>query len=125
MIDEAVRSILLNNSTVYGFVGTRIYPLVLPLSCTFPAISYSKPSDPYTRIARSPRFQVDIWSKDFTEVQNLKKAVETALDGYSGIVSGMNIERIIPLDSHDFELDDTQIYRISYDFKVIYRQVST
>jgi hypothetical protein len=123
MIDEAVRSILINNSTVYGLIGTRIYPLVLPLSCSFPAISYSKPSDPYTRIARSPRFQIDMWSKDFTEVQNVKNAVETALDGYSGIISGINIEKIIPLDSHDFTLDDTQLNRVSYDFKVIYRSL--
>ena len=121
MIDDAVRSILLNNSTVYGFVGTRIYPLVLPLRCTFPALSYSKPSNPYNRVSRAPRFQIDCWTKDFTEVQNLKQAVETALDGYSGIVSGINIERIIPLDSHDLAFDDTQLYRIAYDFKVIYR----
>lgn len=121
MIDDAVRSILINNSIVSGLVGTRIYPLVLPLKCTFPAISYSKPSNPYNRVSRAPRFQIDIWSKDFTEVQNIKEAVETALDGYSGIISDINIERIIPLDCHDFTLDDTQLYRIAYDFKVIYR----
>ena len=122
LIDEAIRSILLNNSTVAGFVGTRIFPLSLPLDCTFPAITYAFPSDVYNRIARPARLQVDCWAQDFTECKNLKNAVEGALDGYSGIVSGINIEIIVPISPYDLPPDETGLYHIPYDFKVIYRQ---
>lgn len=122
MIESAVRSILLANPTVYGLVGTRIQPAPLPLQCTYPAISYLKVSNPYSRVAFHPRIQIDCWSKDWTECQTLAKAVETALDGYSGIINGVNIEIIVPLDSQDFYDNETKLYNIPYDFKVIYRK---
>ena len=122
MIDEAIRAILLSNPALYALVGTRIYPLQLPLSCTFPAISYSFPSDPYKRVARAARLQVDCWAEDFTQCKNLKKLVETALDGYSGTVFGINIEGIFPISPYDSSPDETGLFHIPYDFKVIYRR---
>jgi hypothetical protein len=121
LIDEAVRAVLLANSTVYGLVGTRIYPLQLPLDCTFPALTYSFPSDNYKRVARPARLQIDCWAEDFTECKNLKNAVETALDGYSGTVSGINIEGIFPISPYDMAPDETGLFHIPYDFKIIYR----
>lgn len=122
LIDEAVRSILLANSAVNGLVGTRIYPLVLPLKCTLPAISYSKPSNPLNRVVKSPRFQIDCWDKltNFTAVQNLSLAVEAALDGFSGVVSGITIEKIVPLGSND--IPDDNFSHVACDFKVIFRK---
>lgn len=121
LIDEAVRAVLLANPTVYGLVGTRIYPLQLPLDCTFPALTYSFPSDNYKRVARPARLQIDCWAEDFTECKNLKNAVETALDGYSGTVSGINIEGIFPISHYDMPVDETGLFHIPYDFKIIYR----
>ncbi len=121
LIDEAIRSILLADTVVYGTVGTRIFPIQLPLDCIFPAISYSFPSDPYKRVARPARLQVDCWAEDVMECKNLKLAVEHALDGYAGIVNSVNIEGIFPISSYDLSPDETGIYHIPYDFKVIYR----
>lgn len=121
LIDEAVRAVLLANPTVYGLVGTRIYPLQLPLDCTFPALTYSFPSDIYKRVARPARLQIDCWAEDFTECKNLKNAVETALDGYSGTVLGINIEGIFPISPYDMAPDETGLFHIPYDFKMIYR----
>ena len=122
MIEAAVRSILLADPTVYGIVGTRIIPAPLDIDTSYPAISFLKASNAYSRIAGRPRIQIDCWSKDWTECQTLAKAVETALDGYSGIVNGVNIEIIVPLNSQDFYDDSTKIYHVPYDFKVIYRK---
>lgn len=122
LIDEAVRSILLADTAVYSLVGTRIYPLELPLRCTLPAISYSKPSNVCKRVTRNPRFQIDCWDKygNFTEVQNLALAVESALDGYRGIVNGITIEGIYPAGSSD--LSDDNFSHVAYDFRVNYRK---
>jgi hypothetical protein len=122
MIEAAIRSILLADPTVYGLVGTRIQPAPLPLDTTYPAISHLKVSDPYSRIVGRPRIQIDCWSTDWTECQTLAKAVESSLDGYSGIVNGVNIEIIVPLDYQDFYDNTTKIYQVAYDFKVIYRK---
>ncbi|AAM07160.1 DUF3168 domain-containing protein [Methanosarcina acetivorans] len=122
IIDEAVRTILMNDATVTGFVGTRIFPKKLPLTCTFPAISIHKPSNPYNQISRSPRFQISCWTEDYLQVQQLSKAVEAALEGFSGIVSGIEIIRIIPLDAPDQDEDLPGVYHIPYDFRVIFRR---
>ena len=121
LIDEAVRAILLADPTVSDMVGTRIYPLELPLTCTFPAIAYSFPSDPYKRVARAARCQIDCFAEDFTECKRLKIAIENALDGYSGTVDGINIEGIFPISSYDLPANEVGIFHIPYDFKIIYR----
>jgi len=122
VIDEAVRSILAANTEVSALVGTRIYPAVLPLDCALPALSYSKISNAYKQIAGVPRFQISCWTEDYLQCQTLKQAVETALDGYSGTVSGIEIIRIIPLSAPDFYESETGVYHIPYDFKIIYRK---
>ncbi|MDD4521685.1 MAG: DUF3168 domain-containing protein [Methanosarcina sp.] len=121
LIDEAVRSILLANPAVYSMVGSRIYPIQLPLECVFPALSYLFPSDPFQRVARGARLQVDCWAEDPEECKNLKITVEKALDGYAGIVNTVNIEGIFPISPYDTAPDDSGVFHIPYDFKVIYR----
>ena len=122
IIDEAVRSILAANAGVSALVGTRIYPAVLPLDCTLPALSFSKISNAYKQIAGVPRFQISCWTEDYLQCQTLKQAVETALDGYSGTVGTITIIRIIPLDAPDLYEQEPGVYHIPYDFKVIYRK---
>lgn len=122
MIEEALRTILLADPTLYALVGTRIYPVQLPLDCTLPALSYFQVSEPFNRITGTPRFQIDIFSEDYTESKTVKGALEAALDGYSGVTGGHNIEIIVPLDSSDFYDSETGIYHISYDFKIIFRK---
>lgn len=121
-ISGVVRFLLLANSSVFNLVNSRIYAGELPLNCSFPAISIYKPSNPYSRVAGSPRVQVSCWAYDPLQVQRLAKAVEQALDGYSGIVEGIEVIRIVPLDAPDLPKDPAGLYQIPYDFTVIYRK---
>ena len=105
MIEEALRTILLADPTLYALVGTRIYPV-----------------QPFNRITGTPRFQIDIFSTDYTQVKQIKAAVENALNGYSGTVSDHIIEIIVPLSSFDSYDSETGVYHIPYDFKIIYRR---
>lgn len=120
LIGEAVRSILLANAKVSSIVGSRIFPLELPLTCYFPAISYIFPSEKFKRVARPTRLQINCWAEDYTECENLKNAVEGALDGYSGTVSGIKIEGIFPISPYDRPIDETGLFHVVYDFNVIY-----
>lgn len=122
LIDEAVRIILLGDSTVYGMVGTRIHPMKLPLNCALPALSIHKPSNPYNQVSGYPRFQISCWASDYLQVQQLSQAVGAALEGYSGIVSGLEIIRIIPLEAPDAYEDLPGVYHIPHDFRVKYRK---
>lgn len=122
IIDEAIRTIMTSNVAVKSFVGSRIYPLQLPLDCILPALSIHKTSNPYKQIAGAPRFQISCWAEDYLQVQQLSKAVEAALEGFSGVVSGIEIIRIVPIEAPDQYEDLPGVYHVPYDFKVIYRK---
>jgi hypothetical protein len=122
MVEEAIRSILLSDSTISQCVDTRIFPLEVPLDSPLPALSISIISDPYKQVSGSPRVQVSCWSMDYTECHYLKKSVTEALEGYTGLVNGVNIIRIIPIDAPDYYNANTRVYHIPIDFKVIIRK---
>lgn len=121
-IDEVVRAILIANAGVSAIVGTRIFPVSLPLDCVLPALAFFKASNNYKQIAGVPRFQISCFAEDYLQCQTLKQAVETALDGYSGTSSGIDIIRIIPVSAPDLYEPEPGVYHIPYDFKIIYRK---
>lgn len=121
MLGEAVRSILLANSTVFNLVSTRIYPLELPLQCTFPALTYSFPSNPFQIVMRSARCQISCWGSDYTNRETLKQAVENALKFYTGSLQGVDIEIIYPVGAYDHIKDTTSgLFYVPVDFKINY-----
>jgi hypothetical protein len=122
MIEAAIRALLLSDSTIYECVKTRIFPLELPLDCQLPALSYSKISNPYKKVVGFPRVQISCWAEDYQQCLNLYEAVTGKLEGFSGIVNGVNIERIIPIDAPDDYSSSTGVYHIPADFKVIFRK---
>lgn len=122
MIESAIRSLLLSDSKIIKCASNRIFPLELPLNCKLPAISYSKISNPYKQVVGFPRFQISCWAEDYQQCLDLCKAVTDKLEGYSGLVNGVNIERIIPINAPDFYSASTGVYHIPIDFKVIYRK---
>jgi len=122
MIGAAVRDILLSDPNISQYVGTRIYPYAVPLSSALPAISYSIISDPYKQISGFQRVQISVWSEDYTECGDIYKTITDTLEGYSGIVNGVNIIRIVPLDAHDDYSATTGVYHIPADYKVIFRK---
>jgi len=122
MIESAIHTILATDLGISQFVGTRIFPLELPLDCQLPALSFSKISNPYRQVVGTPRFQVSCWTKTYKQCLELSQAVTTRLEGFSGSVDGIIIERILPLDSQDFYSADTGIFHIPLDFKIIYRK---
>lgn len=123
-IEEALRTLLLSDSTVSGLVGTRVYPMQLPLDCTLPAISYSKISSPNNHLidVASPRFQFSCFAEDYLEVQQLKTAVVSALNRYKGVASGIHIKQIVFQDASDDYEETTGIFHVPVDFKIIYQQ---
>ena len=93
-IEVALRDHLLADTTIAGMVGTRIYPLALPLNSLTPAISYSQVSDVGHRQVpgyEKQRIQCSCWARGETSAQEaypsakaLKEAIKKRVDGRSG-----------------------------------------
>jgi len=92
-IEVALRAWLLQDATLAGLVGTRIYPLHLPLNAATPAITYALVSDP---LQQAPghyrqRIQFSIWAEGevsamqgFPVARQVKDAIRARVDGRGG-----------------------------------------
>ncbi len=89
-IEVAIRNWLLEDSTISGLVGTRVYPLELPVGISTPAISYMLVSDP---LQKAPghyrqRIQFSVWVRGadsvmqgFPVARKVKDAIRAKVDG--------------------------------------------
>ena len=92
-IEVALRAWLLQDATLAGLVGTRIYPLLLPLDAPTPAITYALVSDP---LQQAPghyrqRIQWSVWVEGTTSAmqgfpiaRQVKDAIRARVDGRGG-----------------------------------------
>ncbi|HOD85954.1 MAG TPA: DUF3168 domain-containing protein [Methanoculleus sp.] len=109
-IEVALRAWFLKDATIAGLVGTRIYPLHLPLDAATPAITYALVSDP---LQQAPghyrqRIQFSIWAEGATSAmqgfpvaREVREAIRTLVDGRAG-------------DKYPCEIEDS-----TYRYKII------
>lgn len=116
----AVRALLTNDATVAALVGTRIYPMQMPLDATLPAITIHEISGNEDHVTGHgyPRFQISCWSTSFSQAQSMKEAVKDVLNRYKGVASGNHIKQIAFLNSQDMYETESKIYHTYLDFRV-------
>ena len=125
-IEEALRTILINDANVSSLVATRVYPQVLPESPTLPAITYQtvlggeiSANDGGLGLHRI-RVQIDVLDDSFTDLKTLVNHVKEALVAYKG--TSATVTLVIPMvlsevDLYDYELD---LRKVVLDFRVLY-----
>lgn len=118
----AVRTLLYNDTAVRAIVDSRIYPMKMPMGATFPALTIHMISDSRDHVTGhgTPRYQVSCWAEDFAIVQDLSEAVISCLVRYKGVASGNHIKQIAYIGSRDAMEDETGLFHIPVDFKVIH-----
>ena len=120
-IESALRTFLLDDATVAGLVGTRIYPQILPQNPTYPALSFQRVSavrlralDGVVGVAQA-RFQIDCWALTYAQCRALASAVRVRLDGYRGDMDGIHVGATTLENDQDIYEDDVTGYRASLD----------
>ena len=115
MVEIDLYNQLKNDAGVSALAGTRIYPKQAPQNVATPYIIYHVISDIDNQCIEGSvyqsdtRFQVDCWSKKYSEVVAMKDAVKNAIVGFksSNSISSMD----------DYE-PQTELYRELIDFKL-------
>jgi len=121
MIESAIRYILVNDDTVKA-ITTRCYPVALPQSPQYPLILYTKITGMRDHHLQGPsghahpRLQIESWGESYSGAKTLATAIREALDGYSGIVSGVSIGSILIDSERDIYEPELKIYRIVTDY---------
>lgn len=122
-IGKAVYQILSNDAKVKEMVGNKIYPLIANQGTTYPFIIYKRTSiEPLTskdRFICSEITSVDviIASDRYDESIELAELVQDALNGKSGIYSGINIIDINLISADEDYIEDTFIQNLTFNIK--------
>lgn len=124
-IDEAIRSILVNDATVKA-ITTRCYPLTIPPRPAYPLMLYMDVSGSVDNHLRSDsgmahrRYQIEAWAESYAEVKTLATAMRSALNQYSGTVGTVVVGSIIVENEHETYESEIKVYRAIKDYMIWY-----
>lgn len=127
MIEVGIVQHLLADPDVASLCGTRIYPLLLPETVSFPAATYqtiSTVSD-YTFDGASgftqARIQIDVWATRYLDAKSLSEAIRSVLDAFDGTLPDGTKQVFIMRDnSTDLYENQAELYRVQTDWLVLY-----
>jgi len=129
--ESGLRAFLLTDSGLQTAVAGRVYPLQLPQDTTLPAITYQRISTVRDHAMEAPmtlpdaRFQFDVWADNYLASKSIAELVRKKLNGYKGAAGGEEIQGAFLDSERDFYekvSDITDIYRVSMDFMIWYRE---
>lgn len=123
MIEQALYTILKDDSGVSALVGTRIDPVVLPQQPTYPAITYRRSGVSQiiaTQGGRQeiPAFEVSAYDETYSGVKALADAVRTAMRGDKGFVDGFTVQDIEYQNEFDGFDNDLQVYSVTFTYEI-------
>lgn len=138
-----LRAYLLASPEISAMVGTgpisRVFANNLPQSEKRPSIVYNRVTGHGDHHMQGPsglsrpRFQIDAWAQTQTDAANLANLVKSRIDGFRGTMTyGTNsppehidVLGVFFADERDGYDSDSELYRMSRDYFVWYRDYNT
>lgn len=117
-IEALVYTRLTTYSGITAIASTRTYPMRLPQTPTYPAITYQKISNSEqkgTSTLKDSRWQINCWASTYSGAKALAAQVKTAFEEWHDLdqTPGVLMARMVgELDDED---DETKTYRVILD----------
>jgi len=124
MTGKVLYSLLANDGTIAGFVGTHIFPQRRLQETDLPAITYNCVSNNPTNtkdgvsLLDTERWSVNVFSKSYQQAIDIAAAVRTELDRYSGTVEGVVVNSVSFAGRADLYEDWSEVHHLVLDFNV-------
>jgi len=126
--EKVTYNLLKNNAALVALVPVaRIFPSLIPLNTTMPAISYSLVSGVETTAIglttslKRDRVQITIAAKSYPDVKSIMALVIAAMNNKQGTFNGVRVDSVIKdVFGPDFRDDDAGVFYQSVDFKIDY-----
>lgn len=109
-------------------VGDRIYPLGLPQTPTYPAITYRPASTTIPMAHDGPgdfisrRIQFDCYDPDYATVKRVSKALRRAINGFKGTMGEVQVHGVFYITEVEDFGDVAEVERVAVDFKFNYKE---
>lgn len=110
-------------------LNNALYPFLLPQKCDLPAVVYFPVSVErlHSLIADTgfvkQRLQFNCFAKTYKKAVETARIIQTALQNYSGDMSGLNIGGVLMLDESTNYESDTKVYSVSLEFEFQFEEV--
>lgn len=123
MIEDALRTKLLLNTTLTGLVGDRIYVNEAPQSGAKPYIVYTvitiEPIYSARCVLDEVTIQYSVFAERYGSARTIANLIRTDLERFNGLLSGISVVNIdfAGLGASEKE-KDSRLAHISYDFKI-------
>ncbi len=124
MIESQLREYLLSVPEIKTVLGNRLYPGWFPEDVKYPAAAYLEISGVAHHDIRVsyPRYQFSCFSTRYGEAREIAALIRAALQRYKGNMGGIRVVQGVWMGSRDLYEEDTKLYHIATDFKIIYRE---
>ena len=106
----------------------KVYPLHLPQSPDYPAVTYQQVSRERHfshkgfSYLTTARYQINSWSKSYSEAKGIARDVIEAARGYSGDMEGITIGLITVDTETDSYHEDSGVYQVVVDLIIHYEE---
>jgi len=124
MIEEALRTRLIANSSLTAIVGTRIFPLEIPQGDAVPAVVYQiiniNPRNAQAGCVYDDYLiQYSCFSTSYKQAREMAEIIRSDLDRFCGTLDGVYVPmiRFEGLGAND-RGSDTRYAHVSYDFRI-------
>jgi len=123
MIEDALRTKLLLNTTLTGLVADRIYVNEAPQSGAKPYIVYTvitiEPIYSARCVLDEVTIQYSVFAERYGQARSIVNLIRTDLERFNGLLSGISVVNIdfAGLGASEKE-KDSRLAHISYDFKI-------
>lgn len=125
MIGKLIYSRLSTDGDILAYVGTKIYPDIVPQNVQYPFVVYtivnSLPVDFKDGQSNLEEItlQVDVYTQNYDDTQELSNLIRNRLDRFVGTVEGIEVQTIkyVSSDSQVFNAE-LSVYWMSIDFMI-------
>ena len=132
-LDEAVRALLLAQTSITNIIGQRLYPFRAPDNTPLPCVTYQRVSNLRDHVLSGEQakfcetiFQIDSWVEEATKLSQLRtlaQNIRTTLDDFRGVTSGVDIQAILSENEFDQPFDDvSKIFGVSQRYRIFHRE---
>lgn len=126
MIEQGLVTYLLAQSGITDYVSDRIFPVKADQDVDTPYMVYAKTSDPreHSHDGNShlgkATFEIAVFSDTYKECKDVAAALQTALQGYTGLMGSVDVRNVIYVDETDGYDDDLDLFGVVTTYKIWY-----
>jgi len=125
MIGKLIYNRLSTDGEILAYVGSKIYPDIVPQNVQYPFVVYtivnSLPVDFKDGQSNLEEItlQVDVYTQNYDDTQELSNLIRNRLDRFVGIVEGVEVQSIKYMSSTSQVFNaELSVYWMSIDFMV-------